>query len=358
MGNKQAIITINGKKYDARTGQLLEPSPSKTKKAPAKPSVKAVAKKPEPAKKPRVMSDISRTPAAPIRRRTPARSQTLMRTAVKKPAKVPAAKKPVAPVHNTAAKKPAAPTPRIQHFDIARHTRALNVRRSDLVSKFNNSPVIQNSVAAAQTAVTERIERLPVQPAPAIKAATSQVQAVLEKGLKNAQSHTETFKPDKKTKRTTSKRRKSRVANLAAGTLAAVLLFGFIAYQNVPNISVRYAAARSGVQATLPGYRPSGFAMSNRIQYNPGQITISFASNSDSRAFNITQRETSWNSEALLSNYVSTKSDQVQKYEDRGRTIFIYDNNNATWVNGGVWYDINGDSQLNSDQLIRIATSM
>jgi len=349
----QAFITINGKKYDARTGQLVGSSHAAAPKRSA-PKVSA----PHAATPKRVVSDIARTPAPSLKRRQQSRSQTLMRTAVKKPTPTTKAHPPKAPAH-VAKQAPKKPTlPRIQHFDVARHTRAAAVKKSELISKFNNSGIVQHPIATAETAVRERIEHLPVRPAPVVQAASTGVQSMLERGLKNAQSHTETFKPSKAHKKKTGKKGKGRLTSLAAGSLAAVLLFGFIAFQNVPNISVRYAAARSGVQASLPGYKPAGFALSNRIQYNPGQITLNFASTTDERAFKITQRETAWNSEALHANYVLSQSDQIQKYEDRGRTIFIYGNNNATWVNGGVWYDINGDSHLNSDQLIRIATSM
>ncbi len=354
---KQSFITINGKKYDARTGKLAGSAAAPAARSAAK---KPVAAKTSVAKKPaakRVVSDIARSPAPALKRRQPARSQTLMRNAVKRPAATPKPKPAKAPA--TAAASPKKPAlPRIQHFDVTRHSRAASVKRSPLISKFNTAPIIQNPIATVQTAVSDRIEHLPVKPAPMVKAATSQVHSVIERGLKNAQSHKETYKPPKAAKKKARKKGKGRLTSLAAGSLAAVLLFGFIAYQNIPNISVRYAAARSGVQASLPGYKPAGFALSHHIQYYPGQITLNFSSTTDDRAFKITQRETAWNSEALLSNYVQDQSDQIQKYEDRGRTIFIYGNNNATWVNGGVWYDINGESHLSSDQLVRIATSM
>lgn len=354
----QATIEINGKRYDARTGQLLSAGAVSHASHKAKPQTpKPHAAQPiAPAKRARAGGDITRSAGTSVAHRQPSRSHTLMRRAVKKPTAAP--KTSQAKAHTTAGQQTTHThntIPRIQHFDAARHDRSKSVQQSKLVSKFHNSSSAHHPISP-EPAVQERIEHLPVRPAPA-HSKPSAVESVLERGLRNAQSHTETFKPEHKAKKS-SRKKKSRVASYAAGTLAAVLLFGFISYQNIPNLSVRYAAARSGVQASLPGYKPAGFALSNRIHYNPGQITINFSSNTDDRAFSITQRQTAWNSEALESNYVDEKSDHVQKYEDRGRTIYLYDGNNATWVNGGVWYDIQGNSQLNSDQLIRIATSM
>ncbi len=352
MGNpKQTIIEINGKKYDARTGKLVS--------AQAVPSQKiSPTPKPKPAHK-TVVQDIARpSSASQPARRNVQRSQTLMRSAVKRPAKPAAVKSTQAKrVSDITSVKPLPAKHMPLQANAARVSRAQKVERSKLVSKFGAQGASVIAHPIQPQIVTNRVEALPVRPAPMLKP-HNPVESILEKGLKNATSHTQTLdkKIAKKTRRKT--KRKSRLASYATGALAAVLLGGFIAYQNIPNISMRYAAARSGVQATLPGYQPAGFALSNHIQYNPGQITVRFASNTDTRQFSITQRETVWNSEALLSNYVSTKTDQIHKYEDKGRTIFLYGDNNATWVNGGVWYDIEGNSELNSDQLIRIATSM
>lgn len=356
MGTKQTTIEINGKKYDARTGKLI--ASASTASRTAKPT--PIAAKPAARQKP-VMQDIARPAAVSKPARRPVqRSQTLMRSAVKRPAKPATIKATQAKrVTDIAPVRPLPPTQKHASLqeDVARAHRAQKIERSKLVSKFGNS----KQTAAHPlpiSPVTNRIETMPVRPAPILKP-HNPVESILERGLKSAQSHTNTF--DKKTAKKSvskAKKRRSKLATYGAGVFAALLLGGFVAYQNIPNISMRYAANRAGIQATLPGYQPSGFALSNRIQYNPGQITVRFASNSDDREFTITQRETAWNSDALLSNYVSTKTDQVHKYEDKGRTIFLYGNNNATWVNGGVWYDIVGDSHLNSDQLIRIATSM
>lgn len=354
----QSTIEINGKRYDARTGQLIAATRTKTSPKPAAARPRRTA----------VMQDIARsapTSSRSIHKQTQ-RSNTLMRHAVKKPIPAPRSRPAKARANSTTVPRSVKPIPStklILHHDVQRQARAKKVPQSALVSKFGSSvpaksaaqphiissPIVQSRIAPATAKSTSAVSKLPVAP----------TQSVLEKGLRNATSHKQTYKPKKKlaTRRKKSTRTK-KLATYGAGALAAILLIGFIAYQNIPNISMRYAATRAGVSASLPGYQPAGFALNSRIQYNPGQITLNFDSNSDDRSFSITQRETAWNSDALLSNYVSSKPGQVQKYEDKGRTIFLYGDNSATWVSGGVWYDIDGNSQLNSDQLIRIATSL
>lgn len=359
----QTTIEINGRKYNAHTGELLksiDSTVSKTTKA-----VSAAGRG--------TLQDISRSSSTAVSRvrRTTERSQTLIRQAVKKPAKAAAVKKVV---NNQAMSEIKAPShakakPIITKYDKARLSRAQSVEQSKLVSKFSGASKNLDLTHPQKTAV-RHIDQLAVKPAPKTASKqtapvrpagrpTSPAHSILEQGLKNAQSHNQKLATsNKKTKSGKKSFFKTKVASYSAGALAFLLLTGFFAYQNIPNLSMRYASARSGITASIPGYQPSGFSLSNKIQYNPGQITLNFSSNSDDRDFSITQRETSWNSDALLSGYVSTKTDQIQKYEDKGRTIFLYGDNSATWVNGGVWYDINGNSQLNSDQLIRIATSM
>lgn len=346
---KQTVIEINGKRYDAHTGQLLKTA------TPVSHPVKA---------KPTRVQDVSRSVATSHRvHKTVQRSQTLMRTAVKRPAQ-PAKLKPAAAAHKPVADiraaqpKPVSPATLLtKHHDSARIARASQVERSKLVRKFTDFAAVSTPLQAQPVAT--KVAVLPVQPAPSVPLSAHKPldlkSSILEKGLQRATSHNETFdhKPAKR-----SRKKRPRLVTYAAGALATLLLAGFIGYQYLPNVSVRYAAARSGIQAGLPGYQPSGFSLSRRIQYTPGQITLSYASNTDDRQFTITQRESNWNSDALKSSYVLGASTHVQTYEDKGRTIYLYGDNSATWVSNGVWYDIKGDSELTSDQLIRIATSL
>lgn len=343
MGKHQTSIEINGKRYDARTGK---PMAGHTAATPAKP-----------------MMDIApRSATVKQVHAKPERSQTLMRHAVKKPGKLSPHKQAKTGTMDVAppAKSAAAASSRYYHqSDLEREKRASAVKRSTLVKKFSGSSAPQTAPIGIEhdQSVPQRVVPLAVQPFPAsahpVRLTPSH--SVIEKGLRAAQSHSEA--PQKTARHPRSKRR-TRLASMGAGVMAVVLLGAFFTYQNMPNLAMRYAAARSGVNASLPDYQPSGFALNHHIQYNPGQIILSFESNSDDREFTITQRESNWNSETLRSNYVAEATQNIQTFEDKGRTIYLYGDSNATWISGGVWYDIKGNSELNSDQLIRIATSM
>ena len=139
---------------------------------------------------------------------------------------------------------------------------------------------------------------------------------------------------------------------------SVLILGGYFAYNNVPNLAMRVASARSGISGSMPGYQPSGFSLGGPIEYKTGQISISFKSNSDNRSYTVTQRNSDWNSETLLENHVAMGKRQYQTFQDKGKTIYMYDGDSASWVDNGVWYEIDGNTSLNTDQVLRIANSL
>ena len=149
-----------------------------------------------------------------------------------------------------------------------------------------------------------------------------------------------------------------RLLPTVAGVGAILLLVGWVTYMNLPNMALRVAASRAGFEATLPGYKPSGFNLSGPIAYSPGQIALNFSTNSDDRAFQLTQRESTWDSQSLLDNFVVRENKRYVTFQESGLTVYVYDDSNATWVDKGIWYTIEGDSLLSSEQLLKIATSL
>lgn len=285
----------------------------------------------------------SHTPV-PAHRHKPQPSATLMRQAVSKPAHK---------SHHT--------SPTVHHDErtAQRLARAQAIKKSHHIQRFP-------AHHPAHRSVTKKHASLPVEHAPAEAAAPkthhaapvhppaplSESESLVSNALKNARAH-ESNQPF------TKKPRKRRPhANLAMAAIAILILAGFFVYQNIPNLSMRLAATRAGFSAQLPGYKPSGFTQDKVVSYSPGKVTVSWHSNSDSRAYQLTQQVSNWNSQALADNYLAKNNKQYQTFEANGKTIYIYDNGSATWVNGGVWYQITGQASLNTDQVIRIANSI
>lgn len=152
-----------------------------------------------------------------------------------------------------------------------------------------------------------------------------------------------------------SHRRQKKIAGVFASIAMLAALSGFIFWQNRADIELQLASARSGVPASMPAYKPTGYAVKG-MTYSPGTVTIGFRSSANS--FNVVQKTSNWDSETLLQNYVATSGQAYNAYSAAGRTVYVYGNDNATWVNGGIWYQINDQGQLSKDQLVNLATSM
>lgn len=351
MGQKH-IIELNGHQYDALTGKIVT-NQSKKSNVHASPIKHAGGAR---------SMDVMARPAQGIRPSTAAnrrqieKSQTLMRKTVKKP--TPNKLHAVATVlsHKPVIKHQSSPAvisnkPTQKHELIRRFSPASTEgfgggsSTKTSVAKHSRTPSTTAQVSLSHTA---------------LKNAASVVISPLDQAIAQASSHKQPkLKRPKLHARLGSKFNVSpRLINAGAASLAIVLIAGFTAYQNIPNLKMRLASSRAGLSGTLPAYQPPGFSLSD-ITYKTGQINISFRSNSDSRNFTVTQAASSWNSDTLREKLKSTGQISMPvEVPDKGKTLFIYNDSNVTWVDGGVLYRIEGESKLNSDQLMNLANSM
>lgn len=189
------------------------------------------------------------------------------------------------------------------------------------------------------------------------RAVKTKQEKIFEKAIENANSHKKIPRSNHQKHHRSKISPKRRTFRYASGMLAAVLLTSFVLYQNIPNLSMRIASSKAGFDASLPGYSPSGYALSGPVVYSPGKITVNFSSNSDDRDYSLTEQVSNWNSQALIDNYLVAKNKNYQTYQEKGKTIFLYDDKNATWVSGGVWYQIEDADELSSSQILNIASS-
>ncbi len=340
--NKQQTITINGVAYDAHTGMRIETTPQEKKPE------KAVAKKTAeiPAKRPRSVS------ATAIHGNRTKKSATLSRRYVATPAhkKPTLVKKPMVSKHVKSpmiskfakaapvATAPTAPKPASAAHDIGPVPHPKVTHRPPAVipkaTKLRSTNIRHRAAPAAQKAPTTN---------------TVTKQSAIEQALAKS-------KPNKKEVK--NAKRGKRLMSIATGSLALVLLAGYVTYINMPSLSVRVAAMQSGVAATYPSYQPAGYSLRGPVAYEDGQVTMKFASNTSRQNFTLNQSRSTWDSSALLDNYVQQASNgQYQTYNDSGLTIYVY-GTDAAWVNGGILHTISGDASLSNEQIRHLATSM
>lgn len=362
------IITINGKHYSAHSGRPVASKvggetvndilpkhvvTSTLKKPPLTPkTLSSSIKKP--------VMDIARVPASNAAKHRLQPGQTLMRRALTKPSKsLKRSTKVSVPNMASAAVVTATVAPKISAavIDSKKLRHALHVTKSNSISRFANVAYTSsvnssvNHLAAAATSATVVTSQRAAQ-----NLAKQPSMDIFERALANATGHQQKplRAPALKLKKNA---RKKRFVNIAASSLATLLLIGFVGYSNLPNMKFQYASSKAGFHASLPSSMPAGFSL-GKLSYHTGAVSVNFHSNSDQRSFAITQKPSAWDSQTLLDNFVAESGQQYHVSDTSGRTIYIYGNNNATWVSGGVWYNVQTNGGLSERQLTDLATSM
>lgn len=352
-------VTINGREYDARTGLPVVSSDKQQATRTTRKSLRHTADTSVVAKN--LTPTENAKPAQNIHQKTQ-RSKTLNRKFTKKPGvSRPVQAQTIAPRTNK----------RLDGFKAPKKSSSLHspvltasARRAERqLTPITSTPKTAPAPKAAQTVDT------PPMPHPAVtrahqvqaakKAAPSKQlpsasvikQAVIQEALENAPAH-----HAKQHKHVRSYRQ--RLAGVVFGCAALVLFAGYLTYLNVPNISVRVAAAQAGIDASYPSYQPDGYRLNGPVAYSNGTVQIQFAANTGTSGFTLNQSRSNWDSSALLENYVKEKShDEYSTAQEKGLTIYNY-GSNAAWVSGGILYTIDGDAPLSPDQIRKIATSV
>jgi hypothetical protein len=393
-------IKLNNKVYDAVTGKLVDKRGSSSKKInPDKTELKRHTKK----SGTRLISETKKaTNTEPTHTtihsqphvRKPssinhtdlhskqAKSKILMRRTVRKPQKIKAKSTPSAPVTPQQENNH---TKASHSRDLVRHKKAKNIQKHQMVHKFNHhshhsiegltpslkplamavAPEIQDTTTIQQNNQKQQplasIDSFvsPKKPATNYGVSKSAITGYLE-AIEKAESHLEPQAklPKKQARLSRHLHLSPRTTNALIGACLLILVSGIFAYNQAPNIAMRIASMRSGIQAQLPKYQPTGYTVNGPIKYQPGKVNMVYASRTDSGSYEVSQSASKWNSEALLENFIKAQNKDYQTFQSKGRTIYIYDESSATWVDNGIWYTIESNQALTNDQLLRIAGSL
>lgn len=340
-----SIIEFNGKKYDSVTGRILsghskldEQISAKEVLKPATKNIDGVNSKPahSPSHHPRKTAD---------RKHRVEKPKTLMRSSVKKSQ------------HKPVLEHKASERIGLYHeLTRERARRAKYVQRSTSIAKFSKTAPKKRSDTQFRT------ESLAVSSPPTharhshSKKSVDQTKSLvgkLDEAVQSAESHLEVFEEKK------LKSKKSRRLAYGLASLTSVALIGFAVYQAVPFVQVKLASNKAGFSATLPGYTPSGYGLENNLQSGRGVVTMTYSSQAESKNYEITQTPSRWNSDSLLRSYVMPASSEYERIEQNGRTIYVYDGQkSATWLDGGIWYRLDGANNFSNDQLLRIVQGL
>lgn len=147
---------------------------------------------------------------------------------------------------------------------------------------------------------------------------------------------------------------------ILALSCAAVAVFAIVYFVNLnmPDLSLRVAAMQSGINASYPSYVPRDFNLSD-ITSEEGKVVLNFKNSATDDAFSLVEETSSWDSNALLANYVKDAyGENYTVIREQGITLYI-SGSNASWVNGGVVYKLTTTSgSLTKKQIKSIAVSL
>lgn len=306
------IVVINGRKYDAKTGLPLPDSAEPTKKTLSSTRVHTKTQRAK-----TIARRVAKRPDAPKREPLSKRAGRVMDIA--RSSKI----SRFAPAHvaTSAAKQPARKTAPAKDLPPQKHPVAEKAR----------STVAAKAKPTSQTAA--QIKR-----------------AAIDAAMASAPSH----RPGKQN----FFKRHPRSITIVAVSVVVLLVGGYLTYVNMPNLSVQFAAMQAGISATYPEHRPDGYRISGPVSFSDGEVVIHFQANTGSAQFTIRQKESSWDSSAVLDNIVRRQAgEEYFTSQEKGLTIYIFRSNGA-WVNDGILYTIEGDAPLTHEQIRRIATSM
>jgi hypothetical protein len=221
---------------------------------------------------------------------------------------------------------------------------AKKVPRSHHVKHFDASPASVDLTPVAPPVVTPH--RHPIAP---VQPVEQSEEDLFESAIAHATSHEQ-----KAPRRRMSWKRK--LGNSAAVFVALLVIGVFIAYLNLPAIEVNVASMQAGFHATVPNYKALGFALDGPVKANSGKIAMSFTSG-DSQ-FTLTQQASNWDNQTLMETLAS-QSDSIPKtIQSHGHTIYMVRTNQASWVNGGIRYDLTGNANLDKQEITSVADSM
>jgi hypothetical protein len=350
MRKNNNIIEINGQRYDTATGATLssaEPSQSTAKPLPP------AAHSPRPA-----MHDVVRQPVKPHASHPPAAAHTLMRQAVKKP--LPSLKRQSRaqghagalarqPLSQLAIKKSAG------QLDAERLRKAKQIPKSRLISHF---PAFTAGDAGRPAWLTAPVSQAPQLPPPKpprqqAKRHPKTTAELLDQAVQRATSHLEP--PPELASHGHGRARRN--AGIGTAIALTVLTLGVIVTQNLSNIRLQMASAKAGFSVSLPSYRPAGFVL-GQLNYSDGVAATEFNGNDGQSHYSITQKRSSWDSATLRDTFVAPIDAHYQTIQASSRTIYLYGDHNATWIDSGIWFVVQTDGSLSNRQLTDLATSL
>ena len=220
-----------------------------------------------------------------------------------------------------------------------------------------------SSRALKDAAIAKALAEMEARKEEPVSKATLREEKIAEKVMLNemkadAKKSKKEKRKEEKVTRHLKKRKGGRILLALATSTACVIALAAVVKVNLPNISVKVAAVQTGVEASYPSYVPRDFNLSGVYTNDQNSVIIEFKGPNDT-SFTLAEEKTSWDSNALLSNYVKgAYGDVYDTVREQNVTIYI-NHSNATWVKNGTFYKLTANSGvLTKKQIKNIVSSL
>jgi hypothetical protein len=234
---------------------------------------------------------------------------------------------------------PSKPKPQIVHGEV--------IRRHPGHSNLSSGPSPSSTAVALPSMITS--------------ASHQKLERMLDEALTKADSHKQALRYHAARHFWQRPGFMGRRAGLKIALILIIVLgiSGLLAWQKVPQLSIKVAGVRTHVDASIPAYRPSGYSLITPASINNGAVLLKYQDSADTtQGYNIAQKSSNLASLSLAQTVVPHGA-QVQTTQVSGNTVYIYGaNNNAAWVNNGVLYTISDHARLSSDEIIKIVQGL
>ena len=237
-----------------------------------------------------------------------------------------------------------------------------------LISRFSKNSKIISPISKEQIKEAEKIA--PFEEHPLAKKANEELRAKKAQKQEISNQEVKEFvisqaieKSREESKKSRGIHRKSFFArkkfiSFSMGFAVAIFGVGYLTYVNLPDIASRITAFQSGMAVETPAYIASGYSPKGLAYFDGKNVNFEYKKGDSN--YKVQQSQSGWDSSALLQNYVTKKwSEDYSTTYSNGLTIYSNRRGESVWVNNGKLYKVEVSGNKISDEEIRkIATSL
>ncbi len=277
-----------------------------------------------------------------------------------------------------ALKKPAEPLNKIQNlrpgFNPQREIRAKQTAKHNKVDRFGGfvsstnklvenrgkEPLLQGEVISRTAPKRARSSAASaVMPSMVASASHARLERMLDEALTTADAHKQAMRYEAARHfwQKPGFFNKKRWMKLSVLLITMLGVSFFVAWQKIPQLSVKLAGMQAHVDAAIPGYKPSGYALSGPAKAANHGVTIQYASAEDkNKIYTVQEQSSNQDSTSLIADN-SSPSQAVQTAQANGIPIVIV-RNKVKCVSNGTMTTITNKAGLSPDELLSIAKSV